>query len=664
MTAEPPLPHVFSPLALRHRTLPSRITFGAHTANMAEGGRPGDRHLAYYRERALGGAAMIVVEPVPTHVTGVLTRGNFLVDDDSLIPDFRRVTEACHEAADVTMIQQLYHVGQHGDADNSFAPSWSPSALPSYHDADGSHAMTEGEIEELLDGFVRAAVRAQRAGFDGVELFAAYHAVIDQFWTPWSNRRTDGWGGSLEHRVRFSSTLLRRIRKACGDDLVVGLAVSMDPGSPAALRLEELQEIVAWHDERALMDYVTCGTGSYFDFFTIIPPSLYPPRLGEPFAAALEQVTSHAVVQAESHIRTPQAAEEVLAAGHADLVSIVRGQIADPHLVAKARAGHAERVRPCISCNQLCWGRRSRDYWISCLINPSAGREHEWGGDRFVPAERPRTVLVVGGGPAGLEAARVAAERGHGVVLVEARDRLGGQWVLAGRQPTRSQILDHLAWYERELDRLGVDVRLETPATAESVREAATDVVVLAAGARPADAGFQRAAPLVDRLPGIDVPTAASVHAVLEGEVVPQGRVLLLDDLGDWRGIGTAMHLQEAGCQVTLVTAAPVAAGGLFHSAADGPARRRFAQAGGEVLPHHVLCSWAPGHAVLRSTLTDAEHTAAFGWLVVAETPVPRTELATALTAAGIAHHAIGDCVAARRASLAIYEGRTLALTL
>ena len=140
---------------------------------------------------------------------------------------------------------------------------------------------------------------------------------------------------------------------------------------------------------------------------------------------------------------------------------------------------------------------------------------------------------------------------------------------------------------------------------------------------------------------------------------MPHGRVLLLDDLGDWRGIGTAMHLQEAGCQVTLVTAAPVAAGGLFHSAADGPARRRFAQAGGEVLPHHVLCAWAPGHAVLRSTLTDAEHAAAFDWLVVAETPVPRTELATALTAAGIAHHAIGDCVAARRASLAIYEGRT-----
>ena len=134
--------------------------------------------------------------------------------------------------------------------------------------------------------------------------------------------------------------------------------------------IAELAEIVAWHDARQLMDYVTCGTGSYFDFYQIIPPSLFEPRLGEPFAAALKGVVRHALVQAESHIRTPAAAEAVLAAGHADMVSIVRGQIADPHLVAKARAGRADEVRPCISCNQLCWGRRSRDYWISCLVNP------------------------------------------------------------------------------------------------------------------------------------------------------------------------------------------------------------------------------------------------------------------------------------------------------
>ncbi|MFI5292406.1 MAG: oxidoreductase, partial [Candidatus Limnocylindrales bacterium] len=337
-------PHVFEPLQLRHRTLRSRITFGAHTANMAEGGLPGERHIGYYRERALGGAGMIVVEPVPVHRTGVLTRGNFRHDDDAIIPAFRRVIDACRAAnPDVVMVHQLYHVGQHGDADNSFAPNWSPSGLPSYHDADGSHAMTGAEIEELLDGFVAAAGRAQASGFDGIEVFAAYHAVVDQFWAPWSNRREDDWGGTFEGRMRFSAELLGRIRERCGDDFIIGLAVSVDPAAEATPGIDELTGIVAWHDDRRLMDYVTCGTGSYFSFEAIIPPSLYEQRLGEPFAAALKATVRHAVVQAESHIRTPAAAEAVFAAGHADLVSIVRGQIADPHLVAKARAGHADR---------------------------------------------------------------------------------------------------------------------------------------------------------------------------------------------------------------------------------------------------------------------------------------------------------------------------------
>src|SRR5262245_33980032 len=301
----PELVHVFEPLQLRHNTLRSRINFGAHTTNMGEDGLPSERHIGYYRERALGGAGMIVVEPVPVHATAVLTRGNFRPDDDSVIPHFRRLTEACHEAAPdgVVMIQQLYHVGQHGDAANSFRENWSPSGLPSLHDADGSHAMSEAQIEETTAAFVRAAARAHAAGFDGVELFAAYHALIDQFWTPWSNRRTDRWGGSFENRVRFSAALLERIRHACGDDFVVGLAVNMDPESAPSLSIEELQEVVAWHDERGLMDYVTCGTGSYFDFAPLMPTSLYPARLGEPFAAALKAVTTHAVVQAESHIR-------------------------------------------------------------------------------------------------------------------------------------------------------------------------------------------------------------------------------------------------------------------------------------------------------------------------------------------------------------------------
>jgi 2,4-dienoyl-CoA reductase-like NADH-dependent reductase (Old Yellow Enzyme family) len=660
-----PFSHVFEPVALRHKTLTSRITFGAHTANMAEGGLPGDRHIGYYRERALGGAGMIVVEPVPVHRTAVLTRGNFRHDDDAVVSHFRRLTDACREAnPDVVMIQQLYHVGQHGDADNSFAPNWSPSGLPSYHDADGSHAMTEAEIHEVINGFVASARRAQNAGFDGVEIFAAYHALVDQFWTPWSNRRTDAWGGSFERRMRFSATNLDRIREACGNDFIIGLAVSMDERSDATLSMSQLAEIVEWHDARQAMDYVTCGTGSYFDFYPIIPVSLYEPQLGVPFAAELKYRVKHALVQAESHIRTPEAAEAVLARGDADLVSIVRGQIADPHLVAKARADRAEDVRPCISCNQLCWGRRSRDYWISCLVNPSAGREFEWGGDRFTPADEPRRVLVVGGGPAGLETARVAAERGHRVTLLEQGSELGGQFRLAGRQPSRGQIADLLVWYGRRLGALGVEVGLGTAATAAAIGVMGADEVVLATGARPPQTGFQRALPTVDRLPGAERPDAVAIHDVLDGRAELGARVLLLDDLGDWRGLGTALHLAEAGHDVTVITSAAVVGGGLFHSAADVPLRSRFTAAGGTLRPNTVVLAWDDGGATTRSTLTGVIEPLVADTLVIAETPVAETSLAHELRAAGVPFHEIGDCVAPRRASLAFYEGRELALRL
>jgi 2,4-dienoyl-CoA reductase-like NADH-dependent reductase (Old Yellow Enzyme family) len=658
-------PHVFDPLQLRHKTLRSRITFGAHTANMAEGGLPGERHIGYYRERALGGAGMIVVEPIPIHRTGVLTRGNFRHDDDAVIPAFQRLTNACREAnPDVVMIHQLYHVGQHGDADNSFAPNWSPSGLPSYHDADGSHAMTTAEIEELIDGFAKAARRAQESGFDGVEVFAAYHAVVDQFWAPWSNRRTDEWGGSAENRMRFSREILRRIRMRCGDDFIIGLAVSADPGSEAFPSVAELAEIVAWHDEQRLMDYVTCGTGSYFDFSMIIPTSLHAQRLGEPFAAVLKQVVRHARVQAESHIRTPAAAEAVLAAGHADMVSIVRGQIADPFLVAKARAGRAEAVRPCISCNQLCWGRRSRDYWISCLVNPSAGREWAWGGDRFEASPDPRRVLVVGGGPAGLEVARVAAERGHGVTLIERESRLGGQFRLAGLQPSRGQITDLLEWYARSLESLGVEVRLGVEVGPNEVAMAGADEVVVATGSRPPRAGFQRALPMVDRLPGADRDDVFSIHDVLDGSAVLGRRVLVLDDLDDWRGLGTAVHLAEHDHEVTILTAAPVVAQGLFQSAADGPLRKRFAVAGGRSITSACVLGWGLGIASVRSTVTGETTTVPADALVIAETPVVDPALAEGLTARGLAFHQIGDCVAPRRASVAFLEGRALAMRL
>ncbi|MDX1718507.1 MAG: oxidoreductase, partial [Anderseniella sp.] len=301
-------PHLFTPLAIRGATLRNRIVFGSHTANMADNGLPGERHLGYYRERALGGAGMIVVEPVPVHETALLTRGNFRPGSDEVIPHFRKITDAV-KAEGAVICNQLYHVGQHGDFDNSFQPNWSPSGLPSFHDSDGSHQMSEAEIEEAIESFVAAARRARDAGFQGVELFAAYNALIDQFWTPFNNRRDDRWGGSLENRCRFAAEIASRIRNMAGEDFIIGLAINLHPEVEASLSIEATQEVLAWFDQRALFDYVTCGTGSYFDFTGLIPSVFFPDKFGAPYAEALKAVCKHIKVQAESHIRTPENAE-------------------------------------------------------------------------------------------------------------------------------------------------------------------------------------------------------------------------------------------------------------------------------------------------------------------------------------------------------------------
>lgn len=646
---------IFQPLQLRHKTLRNRIVFGAHTANMSNNGLPGERHRGYYEERARGGAAMIVVEPVPVHRAAVLTRGNFLHSTDEIVPHFRKVTDAVH-AHGAVICHQLYHVGQHGDGDNSYHAAWSPSGLPSFHDSDGSHAMTEAEIEETIEGYVQAARRAKESGFDGIELFSAYNALPDQFWLPFNNRRDDKWGGSFENRMRFSRTVLERIRKMAGDDFIIGMAVNMEPKSAVSQTIEQLQEIVAWHDQRHLMDYVTCGTGSYFNHIDIIPTVFAADKLGAPHAEALKQVVKHARVQCEAHVRTPDNAEAVVKSGQADMVSIVRGQIADPHWVTKAREGRPEDVRPCLSCNQMCWGRRYRDYWISCLINPSAGREFEWGGDRFVAAEQPKRILVVGGGVAGMEAARVAAERGHRVTLAEASDRLGGQFRLAGQQPRRHQIIDYIDWLERQLTKLQVEVKLNAPMDADEVKAFGADEVIIATGSQPDMKGFQRGLPQFDALPGVERGNVWSTEDVMAKRASLGRRVILLDETANWKGTGTALAMAEQGHEVTLVTGAPLVMAEMSRTAADIPARARLRELGVQVLTEHVMLEWHGNGATVQAG-GGKPHRIDGDCLVMATTNVSERWLADETGSASI-----GDATAARNAAMAIYEGRKWAM--
>ena len=656
-------PRLFSPKNLRGKTLRNRIVFGAHTANMSVLGLPGEQHIAYYRERAIGGAAMLVVEPMPVHPAAVLTRGNFRNSTDDVIPHFRKITDAVHEEG-ALILQQLYHVGQHGDADNSYHANWSPSGLPSYHDSDGSHSMSETEIEETIDGFAQAARRCRESGFDGVEVWAAYHGMVDQFWTPWSNRREDRWGGSLENRTRISREIITRIRKLCGEDFIIGIAVNDEPDFEVSLQRESIAEIIAYHDKDQLIDYVTCGTGSYFDFYKLMPTFIYPERLGTDLSEVIKANVSHALVTAESHIRTPENAEAVLSAEQADLVSIVRGQIADPHLANKAREGRADDIRPCLSCNQMCWGRRSRDYWISCLVNPSAGRESEWNGDRFTKTVTPKNVLVVGGGPAGLEAARVSAERGHYVTLAEAADRLGGQFRLAGMQPRRGQIIELLDWYARQLTQLQVDVRLNTILEADEIKTMAADVTVLATGSCPPDTGFQKAIPHMEKLPGIELGRVYSAEDVMSRRARLGNRVLLLDEGGNWKGCGTAWKLAEDGHEVTLITPDPLVGKELQRTAADYPLRQRLAKLGVDFILESAITSWNSEGAEVFNFLDGKTQFIPADSLVFATPNIAEDSLSNELLGSGLNVINIGDSAGPRQAPFVIYEGRKTGISI
>jgi 2,4-dienoyl-CoA reductase-like NADH-dependent reductase (Old Yellow Enzyme family)/thioredoxin reductase len=652
---------LLQPLTLRGHTLRNRIVFGAHTNNMSDMGIPGPRMEGYLLERALGGAGMIVTEPVPVHPTGVLTRGNMLHSSDDIIPHFQRITDKVKDAGAV-ICQQIYHIGAHGDSDLSFAPHWSPSGGPSYHDSDGSHKMTETEIEELLAAHLAAAIRAKKSGFQGVEVWAAYHSLLDQFWTLWSNKRTDKWGGSLENRTRFSRTLIENIRRACGDDFIIGLAVSYSTAYSVTLSAESLCEIIALHDATGHVDYITCGFGGYLDFEGIIPPFTHGEKLTTPMTAQLKSIVKHAVITSEAGIRTPENAETIIASGDADLVSIVRGQIADPHLARKTTEGRAEDIRGCISCNQMCWGRRSRDYWISCLINPSVGREFEWGGDRFAQSDAPKSVLVVGAGPAGLEAARVAAECGHTVEIVEALPVIGGQFRLAGMQPRRAQILDLMDCYEGQFAKLGVNLRLNTFLDAEEIAAHPAEIVILATGSLPDETGFQRWLPHFETLPGLELGGVWSPESVMRREARLGDAVLVYDEGSNWRGVGTAWALAEQGKMVTIVTPEAFVGKEISRTAADSAARRRLAKLGARFVTESCIVAWHGNGATVRSLLTGAEDIIPASGLVMATTnrsfdPFPQ-EFPRKVT------HRIGDCSAPRLAAYAFHEGRKAALSL
>ncbi|MDH3859423.1 MAG: FAD-dependent oxidoreductase, partial [Gammaproteobacteria bacterium] len=412
------------------------------------------------------------------------------------------------------------------------------------------------------------------------------------------------------------------------------------------------------------LDYVTCGAGNYVDYERLMATFVYGEKQGVPLAAALKSVVRHTRVTAECHIRTPENADYTIASGASDLVSIVRGQIADPHWVNKTREKRHDDIRGCISCNQMCWGRRSRDYWISCLVNPSAGREFEWGGDRFDKTDAVKKILVVGGGPAGMEAARVAAERGHHVTLCEALGDLGGQFRLAGLAPRRGQITELMGWYLRQFEQLGVEVRYFSPMDEQDIIEFGADDVVLATGSMPDGLAKQRWLPEADELPGLSNGKVYACEEVYRDQAELGKSVIVLDEGGNWRGTGTAWYLADKGHEISIVTPDPMIGQELARTTSDSPIRQNLARLGANFILESVIEHWHGDRAEIRSLLDGSTSSIEASAIVTATTNVVYNDVELALSETEVRFHVIGDAAAPRQAPYAFHDGRKIGMAL
>jgi 2,4-dienoyl-CoA reductase-like NADH-dependent reductase (Old Yellow Enzyme family) len=633
---------LFSPFPLRGRTLANRLVCVAHTTSMGQDGLPADRVRDYYVERARGGVAMIVMEPVPVHETARLTVANFVDGDDGLVAPLALLADAVHEHGTV-IVSQLYHVGAHASSLASMRERWAPGP----HAGDGpdrTHAVTRAEIAEAVRSFASTGARALEAGVDGVEVLMAHGGLIGSFFSETQNRRTDEYGGTFENRIRFAGEVLESTRAAIGPEAILGITLSGDhfhAGEPGG---EECAAIAAALARASDIDYVAVGNGSYHAFEMIIPPMDVELGVGIPFARRVKEALPGTAVVAEGRITTPELGERALAEGACDLVGMARALIADPELPDKARTGRLGEIRPCIGCNQQCWGRRSQQFFISCLQNPAVGLEGRYGGRKLRRTVTPRRVVVAGGGPAGLEAARVAAERGHDVSLLEREAQLGGQALLAARLPHHAEFLAVVTYRERELARLGVDVHLGVEATVPRVLELAPDSVLVATGSRPAPESRW------------DGPVLAAAD-VVGGIRIPDGPLVLVDEEGHRKALGTAELLASEGRAVTLVTRA-ASVGRPLEAIGVLPGQlRRLAAAGVRLETLSEVEGFDGESALVRSIYDGRRQRIPAAVLVVAAPHVADDALVEPLRAAGLEAVVIGDALAPRLIDAAIRDG-------
>ena len=530
MTSKDPL---LQPFSLRHLTLKNRIMSTSHTMLYSVDGAPQQRYQLYHEEKAKGGIALTMfggssaVAPDSATATGVIN-----LTSDSVIPHMQQFAERIHQY-DCALMCQITHLGRRANAKTW---DWLPTVAPSRsREVDNTFpkVMDHDDIRRIVASYGEAALRCKEGGLDGIEVVGHAH-LLEQFWSPASNWRNDEFGGTLENRLRFGFMVLEEIRRKVGDDFIVGMRVTMDQGFAGGLTKEDCLEISRIHEKSGLIDFLNLNFGRVD---TSIGYVNLMPGMSGPTATYLDRVQefgreiSLPVFHACRIIDAPTA-RHAIREGIVDMIGMTRGHISDPHIVEKIQDGEEHRIRPCVGAT-YCMDHRA------CVHNPSTGREASLP-HRVQETDTRKRVVVVGGGPAGLEAARVCALRGHEVILLEALDRLGGQVVLAAMAGWRREIIGVTNWLVDEIQHLGVDVRYSIYAERDTIIGLNPDVVVIATGGIPD----------LEWLDGHE--HCDSVWDILSGGTKVKASVLLYDELGDHAGASCAEVLADKGANVEL----------------------------------------------------------------------------------------------------------------
>ena len=611
--------------------------------------KPDDRQVAYYAERALGEVGLIMLGSQQVHPTSPGITNLLCNYDDDIIPGLARIARAVQTHGG-RIFGYLSHMGLASSA-RPF-PLWSASAVHDQKYGEVAHAMTQTEMGVLVTAYRDAARRNMDAGLNGIEVHCGHGLLLHQFLSPISNCRTDEYGGSLENRVRFPAEVLAAVRDVIGPGVPLGIRISGDELTDGGFGLPDTRRIVPLLVAAGSLDFVDVSAGNDGD---VVSNMLHEPPMGLPdapfvhLADGLKGVAGVPVIHG-TRIRNADVAERMLASGAADMVGMCRALIADPHLPRKAREGLA--ATPCVGCQQACFGRLHRGKPISCVGTPRSGREVDW--PDLPPTSRPRQVLVVGAGPAGLEAAGVAAARGHHVTVLERADRPGGRLRLAAHVPGRQAWQDLIDYKAAMAEAHGVLFRFNTAATAGDIMRMAPDAVVLATGARA----------VLPVLLGNSLPGIATVDDWLAGRCQPGKRVLIVDLLDRQPALTAAVSLAMAGHEVTVVTAAAFV-GAKLESQTYAHLYRTLLPLGVTFIPHLQTTGFLPGGIATRHSFTRAAGSLlGFDGVIVAGPGQADDSLFNALQDRNLELHQAGDCYTPRDVEAAILEGHTIARAL